>query len=137
MDVGRTETAIWLERILNDKYPTWRRVEYNGDGSARYMPVGLLVVEASLLRRYHRTTSSAVIPRIWTSSSARAPETCYFPSRITAPTANRCINPMTSGLPICTSYCPRIPTRGLTMTVTPPPGCRTPVVWLYEYADRA
>ncbi|MBI3491619.1 MAG: B12-binding domain-containing radical SAM protein, partial [Acidobacteria bacterium] len=41
-----------LERILNDKYPKWREVEYDSDGAARYMPAGVRVVEASLLRRY-------------------------------------------------------------------------------------
>ena len=41
---------IWLEGILNSKYPKWRDVEYNEDGSARYMPAGVRVLEASLLR---------------------------------------------------------------------------------------
>src|SRR5437868_2725028 len=43
---------MWLEGILNKKYPTWRNVEYNDDGSARYMPAGVRVLEASLLRYY-------------------------------------------------------------------------------------
>src|SRR5262245_59104617 len=43
---------VWLEGILNRKYPKWRDVEYNADGSARYMPAGARVVEASLLRRF-------------------------------------------------------------------------------------
>jgi radical SAM superfamily enzyme YgiQ (UPF0313 family) len=43
---------MWLEGILNKKYPNWRNVEYNDDGSARYMPAGLRVLEASLLRRF-------------------------------------------------------------------------------------
>ena len=32
--------------------PNWRNVEYNEDGSARYMPAGVRLVEASLLREY-------------------------------------------------------------------------------------
>ncbi len=32
---------IWLEGILNRKYPKWRDVEHNDDGSARYMPAGV------------------------------------------------------------------------------------------------
>jgi radical SAM superfamily enzyme YgiQ (UPF0313 family) len=43
---------MWLEGILNRKYPKWREVEQNPDGSARTMPAGLRVLEAALLRRY-------------------------------------------------------------------------------------
>lgn len=42
----------WMEFILNKKYPKWRDVEHNEDGSARYMPAGLRVLEKSLLRKY-------------------------------------------------------------------------------------
>jgi radical SAM superfamily enzyme YgiQ (UPF0313 family) len=43
---------IWLEGILNRKYPAWRDLEYSEDGSARYMPAGVRVLEATLLRHY-------------------------------------------------------------------------------------
>jgi hypothetical protein len=43
---------IWLEGILNRKYPRWRAVEHNEDGSARMMPAGARLLEISLLRRY-------------------------------------------------------------------------------------
>jgi hypothetical protein len=43
---------MWLEGILNRKYPKWREVEYNTDGSAKYMPAGVRVLETSLLRHY-------------------------------------------------------------------------------------
>ena len=52
IQMSMASLPIWLERILNDKYPKWRDVEYDADGSARYMPAGLRVVEASLLRRF-------------------------------------------------------------------------------------
>lgn len=42
----------WLEFVLNKKYPQWREVERNEDGSARYMPAGVRVLEKSLLREY-------------------------------------------------------------------------------------
>ena len=45
---------IWLEGILNKKYPQWRDVEYNADGSAKYMPAGIRLVETSLLRQYSK-----------------------------------------------------------------------------------
>ena len=41
-----------LERIINNKYPSWKKLEYNEDGSARYMPAGVRLVEASLLREF-------------------------------------------------------------------------------------
>lgn len=41
-----------LEGIFNSKYPNWKEVERNEDGSARYMPAGLRVLETALLREY-------------------------------------------------------------------------------------
>ncbi len=42
----------WLEFVLDKKYPKWRDVEHNDDGSARYMPAGVRVLEKSLLRKF-------------------------------------------------------------------------------------
>jgi radical SAM superfamily enzyme YgiQ (UPF0313 family) len=42
----------WLEGVLNKKYPQWRDLEYNNDGSARYMPAGIRVLEAALLNSF-------------------------------------------------------------------------------------
>ena len=52
IQMSMASLPIWLEGILNRKYPRWREVEYNGDGTARYMPAGLRVLEAALLRHY-------------------------------------------------------------------------------------
>ena len=52
IQMSMASLPMWLEGILNKKYPKWREVEYNGDGSARYMPAGVRVLEASLLRHY-------------------------------------------------------------------------------------
>ena len=41
---------LWLEGILNRKYPAWRSVPYHEDGSAGMMPAGARLLEASLLR---------------------------------------------------------------------------------------
>src|SRR5574341_996612 len=41
-----------MEGIINQKYPQWRNLERNEDGSARYMPAGVRLVEASLLRGF-------------------------------------------------------------------------------------
>jgi radical SAM superfamily enzyme YgiQ (UPF0313 family) len=52
IQMSMASLPVWLEGILDRKYPDWRRVEYNDDGTARYMPAGLRVLEASLLRRF-------------------------------------------------------------------------------------
>ena len=52
IQMSMASLPMWLEGILNKKYPKWRDVEYNDDGTARYMPAGVRVLEKSLLRRY-------------------------------------------------------------------------------------
>jgi hypothetical protein len=52
IQMSMASLPIWLEGILNRKYPQWRKLEYNHDGTARYMPAGVRVLEASLLRRF-------------------------------------------------------------------------------------
>ena len=52
IQMAMASLPIWLEWILDRKYPTWRDVEYNSDGSARYMPAGVGVLEKSLLREF-------------------------------------------------------------------------------------
>jgi len=52
----------WLEFVLNKKYPKWREVERNEDGSARYMPAGVRVLEKSLLREYLAADMVACFP---------------------------------------------------------------------------
>jgi len=51
-----------LEFVVNNKYPKWREVEHNEDGSARYMPAGLRVLEKSLLRKYTADDVVACFP---------------------------------------------------------------------------
>src|SRR5262245_11458714 len=52
IQMGMASMPIWMEGVMNKKYPRWREVEYNADGSARYMPAGVRLVEAALLREY-------------------------------------------------------------------------------------
>jgi radical SAM superfamily enzyme YgiQ (UPF0313 family) len=52
----------WLEGVLNKKYPQWRDLEYNDDGSARYMPAGIRVLEAALLDSFPREEVVACYP---------------------------------------------------------------------------
>ena len=48
IQMSMASLPIWLEGIINKKYPKWREVEYNDDGTARSMPAGIRVLEASL-----------------------------------------------------------------------------------------
>jgi radical SAM superfamily enzyme YgiQ (UPF0313 family) len=52
----------WLEFVLDRKYPKWRVVERNDDGTARYMPAGLRVLEKSLLREFTADEVVACFP---------------------------------------------------------------------------
>ena len=53
---------IWMEFVLNSKYPQWRQVEHNPDGTARYMPAGVRLLEKSLLREFRREDVAACFP---------------------------------------------------------------------------
>jgi hypothetical protein len=52
IQMAMASLPVWLEGILNRKYPQWREVERNADGSAKYMPAGVRLVETSLRRIY-------------------------------------------------------------------------------------
>jgi radical SAM superfamily enzyme YgiQ (UPF0313 family) len=52
IQMGMASLPLWMEGFLDGKYPKWREVEYNTDGSARYMPAGVRLLEASLMREY-------------------------------------------------------------------------------------
>ena len=41
---------VKMEKVIDQKYPKWRELERNEDGSARFMPAGVRLVEASILR---------------------------------------------------------------------------------------
>ena len=74
IQMGMASLPVWMEGVLNNKYPNWRDVERNADGSARYMPAGVRLVENIAAARIQRAeTSSPAIPTTWTSSSAQAP----------------------------------------------------------------
>ena len=62
IQMSMASLPVWLEGILNRKYPKWRDVEHNDDGSMRFAPAGLRVLEASLLRRYAADDMVACYP---------------------------------------------------------------------------
>ena len=62
MQMAMASLPVWMEWVLNSKYPTWREVEYNQDGTARYMPAGVRLVEKSLSREYAARDIVACFP---------------------------------------------------------------------------
>lgn len=62
IQMAMASLPVWLEGVLNRKYPQWRDLEYNDDGSARYMPAGVRVLETSLLRSFPRGDVIACYP---------------------------------------------------------------------------
>ena len=62
IQMSMASLPMWLEGILNRKYPKWREVEHNADGSARYMPAGVRVLEKSLLRSFSEDDIVACYP---------------------------------------------------------------------------
>jgi hypothetical protein len=62
IQMAMASLPIWMEFVLNSKYPKWRELERNSDGSARYMPAGVRLVEKSLLREYRREDIVACFP---------------------------------------------------------------------------
>jgi radical SAM superfamily enzyme YgiQ (UPF0313 family) len=62
IQMGMASMPIWMEGVLNRKYPHWREVEYNEDGSARYMPAGVRLLEAALLREFDEAEIACCYP---------------------------------------------------------------------------
>lgn len=62
IQMAMASLPIWLEGILNRKYPKWRDVERYQDGSAKYMPAGVRLVETSLERVYSKDDIVACYP---------------------------------------------------------------------------
>ena len=62
IQMAMASLPVWLEGVLNRKYPRWRDLEYSGDGSARYMPAGVRVLETSLLGSFAREDVIACYP---------------------------------------------------------------------------
>ncbi|MEO7659548.1 MAG: hypothetical protein ABIV48_08030 [Pyrinomonadaceae bacterium] len=52
IQMAMASLPIWMEGVINRKYPKWRDVEKYEDGSAKYMPAGVRLVEKSLARQY-------------------------------------------------------------------------------------
>jgi radical SAM superfamily enzyme YgiQ (UPF0313 family) len=62
IQMAMASLPIWMEGVMNRKYPKWREVEHNEDGSARFMPAGVRLVEKSLSREYRSDDLVACFP---------------------------------------------------------------------------
>lgn len=62
IQMGMASMPIWMERVINRKYPRWREVERHEDGSARSMPAGARLLEQSLLRSFSHEDMIACYP---------------------------------------------------------------------------
>src|SRR5688572_33483884 len=62
IQMAMASLPIWMEGVINKKYPKWRELEKNEDSSARYMPAGVRLVETSLLREYKPEDIVACFP---------------------------------------------------------------------------
>ncbi len=52
IQMAMASMPIWMEGVVNRKYPRWRELGRNADGSAEYMPAGIRILEESLLRSF-------------------------------------------------------------------------------------
>ena len=62
IQMGMASMPTWMEGVLDRKYPRWRNVEYNPDGSALYMPAGARLVQKSLERVFSPQDIAACYP---------------------------------------------------------------------------
>jgi len=63
IQMAMASLPIWMEGVINRKYPKWKEVEHYEDGSAKFMPAGVRVVEKSLLRKYNSDDIVACFPQ--------------------------------------------------------------------------
>ena len=53
---------MWMEGVINRKYPDWKKVKRFSDGSAQYAPAGLRVLETVLVREFGENTVALCYP---------------------------------------------------------------------------
>ncbi|MGE3465618.1 MAG: hypothetical protein AB7J13_01690 [Pyrinomonadaceae bacterium] len=63
IQMAMASIPIWMEGVINRKYPKWREVEHYNDGSAKYMPAGVRLVEKSLERVYTKDDIVSCYPQ--------------------------------------------------------------------------
>ncbi len=62
IQMGMASMPVWMQWVMDKKYPRWRKVEHNADGTASYMPAGVRLVEKSLGREFREDDIVACYP---------------------------------------------------------------------------
>jgi len=62
IQMGMASLPVWMEPVLDHKYPRWREVERNPDGSARYLPAGVRVLQEALVGEFGEEDVAACYP---------------------------------------------------------------------------
>jgi len=62
IQMAMASIPIWMEGVINRKYPKWREVEKYKDDSAKYMPAGVRLLEESLFRQYSKDDIVSCFP---------------------------------------------------------------------------
>ena len=62
IQMGMASIPIWMEGVINRKYPEWRNVKRFSDGSAQAAPAGLRVLERVMTREFGRDHVVACYP---------------------------------------------------------------------------
>lgn len=52
IQMAMASMPTWMEGVMNKRYPQWRDLKCNDDGSAQSMPAGIRLLETSLLRLF-------------------------------------------------------------------------------------
>ena len=52
IQMAMASLPIWMEGVINRKYPHWKEVELFDDGSAKYAPAGLRVIERVMEKEF-------------------------------------------------------------------------------------
>jgi radical SAM superfamily enzyme YgiQ (UPF0313 family) len=62
IQMAMASMPVWMEGVMNKKYPKWRELERSEDGSAKCMPAGVRILETSLLRFFSPDEIVAAYP---------------------------------------------------------------------------
>src|SRR5258706_13989943 len=62
IQMGMASMPVWMQWVLDKKYPTWSHVQRNEDGTASYMPAGVRLGEKSLGREFRDEDIAACYP---------------------------------------------------------------------------
>jgi hypothetical protein len=62
IQMAMASLPVWMEGVINRKYPTWKEVKRFSDGSARYAPAGLRVLETVMAKEFGEDAVAVCYP---------------------------------------------------------------------------